>query len=265
MNDKELQDCGAFLAEMRQSERPIGELPQSMRPATESEAYRIQDSLHARLASTAIGDVAGYKIGCTTQVMQQYLGIDQPCRGAMYAGRLAHGRADISLGTYRRLGVECEVAVRLARDLPPDASNSNPADLVGACDAWFASIEIVEDRYEDYESLGAPTLIADDFFHAACVVGPAIPPTAEFDVCAETGRLIINGEEVGQGHGRDILGHPLAALLWLAGNLAEAERGLYAGDIVTLGSVVKTVWIDRPARVEARFDTLGSAFVDFLP
>jgi hypothetical protein len=30
---------------------------------------------------------------------------------------------------------------------------------------------VVQDRYVDYPSLDTPTLIADDFFHHACVLG----------------------------------------------------------------------------------------------
>ena len=31
----------------------------------------------------------------------------------------------------------------------------------------MAAIELVDDRYDDYRSLGTPTLIADDFFQGA--------------------------------------------------------------------------------------------------
>lgn len=264
MNDKELQDCGAYLADMRRSNRRIGELPEPIRPKDESEAYRVQDVLHARLSANGLGPLAGYKIGCTTKVMQQYLGIGQPCRGGMYASRITSGPTEIRLDEFRRLGVECEIAVRLASDLPPGRVGREPADVAAACDAWMASIEVVEDRYDNYGLLGAATLIADDFFHAACVLGPSQAMSDDFDVAAESGRLLIDGAEVGHGQGRDILGHPLAALAWLADNLNTGDRMLKAGDIVTLGSVVKTVWIDKPALVEARFDTLGSAVAEFV-
>ena len=35
----------------------------------------------------------------------------------------------------------------------------------------MAAIEVVDDRYADYRALDAPTLVADDFFNAACVLG----------------------------------------------------------------------------------------------
>ncbi len=58
-----------------------------------------------------------------------------------------------------------------AKDLPPidrPYTQENVADAVGA---MAAGIEIVDDRYVDYKSLDTPTLIADDFFDAGCVIG----------------------------------------------------------------------------------------------
>ena len=73
----------------------------------------------------------------------------------------------------------------------------------------------------------------------------------------------VNGAEAGQGQGRDILGHPLEALAWLANLKApgDASRGtgLAAGEIVMLGSVVETKWLARGAVVEVEIESLGTA------
>ena len=42
----------------------------------------------------------------------------------------------------------------------------------------------------------------------------------------------IDGVEFGRGKGRDVLGHPLTALAWLANHLAARGRCLRRGDIV---------------------------------
>ena len=49
------------------------------------------------------------------------------------------------------------------------------AEWVGeAVEAYHPAIEIVDDRYVKWETMGAPTLIADDFFAAGCVLGEAV-------------------------------------------------------------------------------------------
>ena len=61
----------------------------------------------------------------------------------------------------------------------------------------------------------------------------------------------------GSGTGADILGHPLAALVWLAAHQIRHGRPLRAGQVVTLGSVVKTAWIGAGDAVEVAFPDIG--------
>ena len=68
----------------------------------------------------------------------------------------------------------------------------------------------------------------------------------------------MNGVERDAGHGADLLGHPMAALAWLAGSeVAAAFGGLRAGQVVMLGSVMPTIWLDAPALVQIHFDGLA--------
>src|SRR5215213_11957235 len=75
--DRTLAAAEAVVA-ARRSGTPLEMLPSSMRPRTVAEVYRVQKAVHEMLAQTEWGQVVGYKIGCTTAVMQQYLGISHP-------------------------------------------------------------------------------------------------------------------------------------------------------------------------------------------
>ena len=120
----------------------------------------------------------------------------------------------------------------------------------------MGSIEIVDDRYTRWQDMGPPSLVADDFFAAGCVLGPSVRQWDNDALAGERARLIVNGEDRGGGRGSDILGHPMKALAWLA-NSGSTRGGLKAGQVVTLGSVLQTLWIDRPCKVVARYDSLG--------
>ena len=111
--------------------------------------------------------------------------------------------------------------------------------------------------------MGAPTLIADDFFAAGCVLGQGVPRSAVPDLSRVIGRALINGAEVGQGTGADVLGHPHNALAWLANHLAADGKGLRAGEIVLTGSLVKTVWLNAGDHVVMELEGLGSVTADF--
>jgi len=121
----------------------------------------------------------------------------------------------------------------------------------------------VDDRYVDWQTLGAPTLVADDFFAAGCVLGKPVSRLAAPDLLHVVGRALINGAEVGQGTGADVLGHPHNALAWLANHLAAEGRGLRAGQIVLTGSLVKTVWLEAGDKVVMELSGLGKVAVTF--
>ena len=80
-----------------------------------------------------------------------------------------------------------------------------------------------------WENLGAPTLIADDFFAAGCVLGKPVARVGRARPArGVVGALVINGAETGRGTGADVLGHPHNALAWLANHLADEGKGLRA-------------------------------------
>jgi 2-keto-4-pentenoate hydratase len=241
---------------------PLRPLAGDAAPRDEAEGYRIQRAVHDLLLPY-FGALVGYKIGCTSPVMQQYLGIPHPCGGGVFAKGVHESGATLSTKDFVRVGVECEIAVRLARDLAPPAAPFTADSVAQAVEAYLPAIEIVDDRYADWQTLGAPTLVADDFFAAGCVLGKSVARSAASDLLEVAGRALINGNEAGQGTGADVLGHPHNALAWLANHLADEGRALRAGQIVLTGSLVKTVWLKAGDRVQMLLAGLGTVQVAF--
>lgn len=263
MTPEAMARAAALLCAARIERRRFDGLPETCRPADEAAAYAVQEALHDRLTAEGWGALAGHKIGCTTPVMQRFLSIARPCAGGVFAPTVQHERGVFRHADYLHVGVECEIAVRLAQDLPPEGAPYDRASVAAAVGACMAAIEVVDDRYTDYRSLDAPTLLADDFFNAGCVLGAPLEAWRELDLVALRGRMTINGVEVGTGTGGDILGHPLAALAWLANARAARGRYLEAGEFVLLGSVVETRWVTAGDLVEVEIEGLGSARAEF--
>jgi 2-keto-4-pentenoate hydratase len=251
-----------IIATARRDRTPLQPLAGKAAPRTEADGYRIQDALHDLLAAD-FGAMVGYKIGCTSAVMQQYLNIPHPCGGGVYANGVHQSGASLNINDFVRVGVECEIAARLARDLLPTEAPFTAEWVAEAIEAYLPAIEIVDDRYADWQSIGAPTLVADDFFAAGCVLGIPVARSAAPDLLAVVGRALINGVEVGRGTGADVLGHPHHALAWLANHLAADGKGLRAGEIVLTGSLVKTVWLSAGDAVVMELAGLGTVEVAF--
>jgi 2-keto-4-pentenoate hydratase len=258
-----IAQAATLLADNRLRLERLAPLPTTCRPATEEAAYAVQFALRERLSAAGHGTLAGYKIGATSKVMQDYLRIYNPCGGSILTAGLHHSPAVLAHAAYVSPGVECEIAVKLGADLPPELAPFTHEEIVAAVAECMAGIEIVDDRYRHWPTLDTPTLIADDFFHAGVVLGPPNTGWRQLDLATIKGTMLINGEEVGQGKGDDVLGHPLAALVWLANCLARYGMGLQAGQIVMTGSIVATRWVHRGDRVAVRLDGLGTALVEF--
>lgn len=242
-----------LIAETRRRRGRMEKLPPDLAPATAAEGAAAQAALARRMGAMP---PAGFKIGATAKRMQEYLGLSGPVGGFMPAGGLHPSGAALPFAGFTNPGVECELLVRLARDLPPEPCTQEQARA--AVDALFAGIEIVENRYaDDLAAIGVPSLMADQVYHAACIAGDPPADWRSLDVAALAGRMMVNGELRGEGLGADLLGHPLNCLAWLAGSAeAAAFGGLRAGQIVMLGSVTPPIWLDGPSVVTVAFTSL---------
>jgi 2-keto-4-pentenoate hydratase len=250
------------IASARRHRTALPALDADIAPRDEAEGYLIQAAL-AELLSPDFGAQVGYKIGCTSAVMQEYLDIPHPCGGSVFARGVHESGASLRHTDFVRVGVECEIAVRLARDLAPSAAPFTADAVAQAVEAYLPAIEIVDDRYVGWQTLGAPTLVADDFFAAGCVLGKPVARSAAPDLLDVAGRALVNGDEAGRGTGADVLGHPHHALAWLANHLAAGGKGLRAGQIVLTGSLVKTVWLGAGDEVVMDLSGLGTVTADF--
>ena len=121
----------------------------------------------------------------------------------------------------------------------------------------MAAFELVDDRFADYSHIHFFSLVADNAWNAGVVLGPEIADWRGVDLGAGRGEMTINGESAGEGYGRDVLGHPLDALAWLANALAERGRSLAAGMIVMTGSIVSTKFLNPGDEAAFTFEGLG--------
>lgn len=247
------------LLRSRQARGLLGPLG-ALAPADPAAGYAIQRELAGLLGAVP---PAGFKIGATTVQMQTYLGLAGPAAGFVPAAGLHATGVLLPFADFVNPGVECEIALRLGRDLAAGPCTIDQA--AAAIAEVFAGIEIVERRYDDFVSLGAPTLIADQVFHAGGVTGEPAPGWPGIALKTARGRILVDGEERAAGIGADLLGDPLAALAWLADSgAAHGFGGLRRGQVVFLGSVTPPIWLDTPCSVEVDFDLLGQVRLAFF-
>ena len=99
--------------------------------------------------------LVGYKIGCTSTVMQQYLDIPHPCGGGVFARGVHETGVRLRGGRFRprrrRMRDRGAAGARLSR---PGRRRSRPRASPAAIEAYLPAIEIVDDRYDEWETHG---------------------------------------------------------------------------------------------------------------
>src|SRR6185437_1279029 len=140
-----------IIAANRRNRSRLHSLPADIAPPDEADGYRIQRAVHDLLLPSA-GALVGYKIGCTSPVMQQYLDIPHPCGGGVFARGVHESGVRLRAADFVRVGVECEIAVRLAKTLAAGQGPFTAENVAGAIEAYLPAIEIVDDRYERWET-----------------------------------------------------------------------------------------------------------------
>jgi 2-keto-4-pentenoate hydratase len=257
-----------LLAQARINHKRLPELPATIRPKTPDEGYVVQDGLVERLLAHYGGSVIGYKIACTNVTAQRQLHVDAPFSGrllsAFYFESSPEKAARVEAGQFFMRVVEAEFAFEMARDLPSATAPRSREEIAAAVKGVLPGIEIVDSRFDDWTSIGAPSLIADNACNAAWVKGRLVADWQHIDLAAQAVRVTVNGKVLREGRGSNVLGHPLHALEWLVNNLSARGLGLKAGQYVTTGVTTEVYMADRGDRITADFGPVGSVDLDFL-
>ncbi|MCY4025314.1 MAG: fumarylacetoacetate hydrolase family protein [Acidobacteria bacterium] len=194
------------------------------------EAYRLQSRI-ARRRQARGERVVGYKIGCVAPVNQARHGLSHPVWGRLWSSEQHPSGATLPQGDFANLAVEAELGVTLGRDLGPDARAVT--DVVAAVAHVMVAVELHNLVLRGGDPTG-PELIANNAIHAGVVSSPAVvPPPAgtQVDLALES-----DGATVDAWSDRRWPDDVLAALPWLARELARHGRRLEAGQLVLVGA-----------------------------
>ena len=257
--DPRLKRAAWFLVDGHAERESFGPFPEDARPRSVEESYAVQDEF-VTLKSRACGPVVGYKIALTTAAMRAMVGLDDSIGGVMHKKQVVRGPATVRASDYGRLIVEFEVAAQLAADLPLQGVPYTRDSVAAAVGALMPAFELADDRNADYRTLSTQAygLIADNAWNEGAVLGAAVEDWRGIDLEAIHGVARINGEIVGEGFGRDVMGHPLTALAWVTNNLAKRGKHLRAGQFVITGSLVTSKFPKAGDTLGFELGALGS-------
>jgi len=243
---------------------PIGPLTETFPGIDVVDAYEIQLT-NIRRKITAGARVRGHKVGLSSPVMQQMMGVDEPDYGHLLDAMVLAEDAPIPAAGYCYPRIEVEIGYVLGSALP--GAGCTEADVLAATEYIVPSLELIDSRIRDWRIKLADT-IADNASSAGVILGAARRTPAELtargiDLANIEAVLCSGDEEVARGNTSAVLGNPTACVAWLARKVADFGVKLEAGHLILPGSCTRAVDAGPGTAFRAEFAGLGTVTASF--
>ena len=220
----------------------------SRQPAANPEGLSDADGACTRaklnaLLAPRLGKVVGYKAGLTNPAVQKRFNTDKPVWGKLYEGMVLENGATVEAAFGARPLYEADMLVRVKSAAINQART--PMEVLEAIDQVIPFIELPDLVVQAPPKLNGAAISA---INVGARLGVAGAPLAVPVLRAERYALLDalrdmqvrlqdgSGAVLGAGKGSDILEHPLNAVVWLAGALAQEGLAMQPGDLISLGS-----------------------------
>jgi 2-keto-4-pentenoate hydratase len=237
------------LVAVHQGGAPIANLGDAA-PSTEADVFAIQRGVLKALG----GSIGGWKCA-TPPGKRTNFGIMAASGARQSAGRWRPVNA-------RTIGLETEVAFRLARDLPPRGTPYSREEVLDAVAAAFPLLELVQSRYADHKIVAPAEGMADNIAHHGYVVGADVTDWRRHDLPNLAVRQSYGGAMQVAQKGGNPSGDPVLPLVWLANHLHGLGEHLRAGQVVTTGTYTGCIFVPPGQHVEAGFEGFGAVVCD---
>lgn len=195
----------------------------------------------------------GRKVGLTSPAVQKQLGVDQPDFGVLLADMDVTTDEVVDSSRLIQPKIEAEIAFVLKDDVDDPSWGS----VMAAVDYVVPALEIVDSRIEDWKITIVDT-VADNASSGLFVLGSDRKTLDEIDPSSVTMEMTVDGEVASSGTGKDCLGDPRNALVWVAETANRLGRPLRAGEVVLSGALGPMALFPPGVQVNAEISGLGS-------
>lgn len=218
------------------------------------------------LLAQRMGKVVGYKAGLTNPAVQKRFNTDKPVWGKLYEGMVLQSGATVEAAFGARPLYEADMLVRVKSAAINHART--PMEVLEAVDQVIPFIELPDLLVQAPPKLNGAGVTAINVGARLGVAGTPLPvPVLRAERYAMLDALRdmrvtlqdASGASLGGGKGSDILEHPLNAVVWLAGALAQEGLAMQPGDLISLGSFSPLLPPKAGLAVTATYDGLPGA------
>jgi 2-keto-4-pentenoate hydratase len=250
---------------------PTGPLTEAFPGIDVVDAYEIQ-LINIRRKISAGARVRGHKVGLSSPVMQQMMGVDEPDYGHLLDWMVLDASRPVPAGGYCYPRIEVEIGYVLGAPLP--GAGCTEQDVLAATEYIVPSLELIDSRITNWQ-IKLPDTIADNASSAGVILGQARRTPAELAASgidlANIDAVLYEGSggptggkrEVARGNTSAVLGNPTWCVAWLARKVASFGVKLEAGHLIIPGSCTRAIDATPGTSFLAEFAGLGSVAATF--
>jgi len=192
------------------------------------------------------GQVAGIKAGLTSAPAQKKFGAKGPVTGVLLAS-MGFKDGKVSTKGYQRCMLEVEVGYVLAKDVTADVTPDSVKSYVAQV---MPAVEVPDIPFASMKGMVPADLVAINVGARGYVLGKPID-SAKVDVNKLTGKLVMNGKDVGKAvPSRAALGDQWKALAWSLNN-ARAHGGLIKKGMFVITGSLGPLYPGKPGSYKA--------------
>lgn len=207
---------------------------------------------------------AGWKVGATSAVAMEMLGVDGPVTAPMFAPHCVRSGDNFPLFASQTAAIESEFAFRFAADLPSRSDTYSRDEVLAAVGTVMPAFEIIGTRFEGgVQGLGAIRVISDMVANIGWAGAAELENWHDFNFKEQPVKLYKNNMFEAEGTGAAAMGDPLNVLEWTANHLSQQGDGIKAGEVVSTGTCTGVVPVAIGDTLRADFSDLGAIEVTF--
>ncbi len=260
------QTSASFFHSVRRGQIRSSHIPGEVRPASLADGYIAQSELVESIHACNGGSLIGYKAACTNAHAQELLSTDFPVFGRLFSNSCWRSGQVLAADEFPMLVLEPEFAFVIAQDVPETGPSGTPwsrDSIVPYVGDMMPAIELVGHGFKDWGVYDAPSLVADNAVHLGWVHGRANSEWREVELADCRVELWVDDVVQRVGSGKNVLGHPMNVVAWLANTLPGHGHRLRAGDRVITGVSTDIYPASAGECIRADFGILGSVELTF--
>lgn len=262
MEKEQINQLGDELYQALRTQKAITPFTDRFDDITIDDAYYISLRMLENRMEKDGETIVGKKIGVTSKVVQEMLGVHQPDFGYLTNVMEVPNKGEAKIeGELIAPKAEAEIGFKLKKDLVGPGVTEQ--DVLDATDYIMPCFEIVDSRIQDWK-IKIQDTVADNASCGVFTLGDEQVDPRDVDLPNLKVKVYKNGEFLSEGLGSAVQGDPLTAVAWLANTLGEYGIPFKAGEVILSGSLVPLEPVVAGDEMHMELEGVGTCSVKFV-